>query len=102
MEEDETQDESIGKAIRSKLSRRKFLTTAAIGAAAVGVATAAPNAVKLASGFVPAVSNAAGSGPLVAYVRDASTGEVAVMMGTKEIVLKDFGLVSRLLGMIAG
>ncbi|MBI1884905.1 MAG: hypothetical protein HYS09_01075 [Chloroflexi bacterium] len=36
------------------------------------------------------------SAPLVAYVRDAARGEVVFMVGTKEVVRKDPGLVSHL------
>ena len=38
-----------------------------------------------------------GGVPLMAYVKDASTGTVVVMWGTKEIVTKDTSLASRLL-----
>jgi hypothetical protein len=34
--------------------------------------------------------------PMTAYVRDASTGEIAVMVGHKEVVTKDPQLIRRL------
>ena len=37
-------------------------------------------------------------GPLMAYIKDAAAGEVAFMVGTKEIVRRDPGLIRRLLG----
>jgi len=35
--------------------------------------------------------------PLVAYVGDARTGEVVVMVGTREVVRRDARLVARLI-----
>jgi hypothetical protein len=39
---------------------------------------------------------AAGSGPVVAYVRDASTGEISVMAGERQVELRDRKLAARL------
>lgn len=90
----------------TKLTRRKFLTRATIAAAAVtgGAAT-------LAGMEAPAVLAAAPqarsprprrSDALVAHVRNISTGEVAVLMGTREVVYRDRALVARLLGAVRG
>ena len=40
--------------------------------------------------------------PIVAYVRDASTGEVVVMFGAQETVIHDRALVARLAGVAQG
>lgn len=80
---------------RSELSRRGFLKRTAVGVAAVGAIAAAPTILKMTENAVAAnVSDP--NLPLVAYVRDASKGEVVVMWGTKEIVARDSALVSRL------
>jgi FlaG/FlaF family flagellin (archaellin) len=81
-------------------SRRGFL--AAVGAGAAGVAGAAvlggatsadaktPTAQPATT--VPADANE----PLVAYVRDAHSGEVAVMVGEREVVVHDRELAARI------
>ena len=80
---------------RSKLSRRGFLKSTAVGAAAVGALVAAPTILKVTENAVAApVSDPAM--PLVAYVRNAARAEVVVMWGTNEIVARDYALVSRL------
>ena len=50
----------------------------------------------------PAVRGAAPSvgEPLVAHVRNVATGEIAVLMGTREVVYRDRALVGRLLGVM--
>lgn len=78
-------------------SRRLFLKYTSLGAAAVGAGAAAPALV--ASG-ASAASGQPHDGPLVAYVADARTGDVAVMVGEREVVLHDTDLASRL-GQIA-
>lgn len=83
----------------AELSRRGFLTTSA--AAAAGVAGAAGLGL---AGGIPAAIDAAGiagdvaaSDGLVAHVRDASTGEIAVFNGEQEVVVRDRALANRLL-----
>ena len=97
--ENESQEESVDETIRSKLSRRSFLKKTAMGATAVGVVAAAPSAVKMASDYLPSVTQGLGGNAprrLVAYVKDSSKGEIVLMVGEKEIVVRDFGMVSRL------
>lgn len=86
----------------SDLSRRRFLTTGAIGVA--GFAASAtlgglPGAVEAASG--PAGRDRPDLTPLgadiVAHVRDASAGQVALFVGTREVTVNDPMLVGRLL-----
>jgi hypothetical protein len=94
------------------VSRRNVLKAAAAGAV-VGI----PAVVFMAnninsdsgSGSVAMASAAGASGgslesrqPVVAYVRDASKGEVVVMSGVSEVVITDRNLVARLLGVVEG
>lgn len=90
------------------VSRRKFLL--ASGAVATGVAAAATPK------LIGAVSERAGAAggetpptvvdpshpappePVMAYVRDAHTGEVTITSGTAETTYRDPALVKRLLG----
>jgi len=89
---------------RSKTTRRAFLKVAAAGAAAAGIVAAVPG---MASGSPREVGSpqeiadmrelmADSGGPLVAYVRNPAKGEVVVMLGEKEVVRRDFGLMSQL------
>jgi hypothetical protein len=81
----------------SKLSRRAFLSSAGAvtGAAALGAAVGVP---KLASGLARAdgLAGPMPEGPVVAYVRDASRGELAVVRGDREVAVKDAALVRRI------
>ena len=79
---------------KNKMSRRNFLRNAAMGAATVGALAAAPSVLGLTENVG---ADTSGGVPLMAYVKDASTGTVVVMWGTKEIVTKDTSLASRLL-----
>lgn len=74
-------------------SRRGFLAltgTGVAGVAAVAVAQSASAAPARPSADVKA------EGPMVAHVRNVDTGEVAVMIGEREVVVKDKALVSAL------
>ncbi len=89
----------------SRLTRRKFLAQASLGAAAAGgLATglvAVPRLVGLARQTSETPAAALGSAlsePVVAHVRNLTTGEVAVMIGTREVVYRDPELVARLVG----
>jgi hypothetical protein len=93
------------------LTRRRFLAQASISAAALGAVAGG-----IASGLVAVPRLAAAvrrsrGGPaiargtttlqpeaMVAHVRNANTGEVALMVGTREIIYRDPGLVARLVG----
>ena len=78
------------------MSRRSFLKKTAVGAAAVAAVAAAPTILQVTENAAGAVPAGDPSAPLIAYVKDASTGTVVVMWGTKEFVAKDTALVSRL------
>lgn len=88
----------------AKLTRRRFLTQTTISAAGIGVAAsafgvpAASALPKLAQTPSAAdLSLATLSEPLMLYVRDAAKGEVAFLVGTREIIRRDPVLVAHLL-----
>jgi 3-hydroxyisobutyrate dehydrogenase-like beta-hydroxyacid dehydrogenase len=84
----------------AQVTRQGFIKQASVGAAAVGAATALPSLVSAHAAQAAASSDLAKAelhGPVAAYVRDARTGEIAVLVGTREIVVHDPKLVMRLL-----
>ena len=84
----------------SNLSRRSFLKKAGVatGAAIVtGVPATAAAAATESAPEVVASPSATPHEPLVAYVRDASKGEVSVVSGLHETTFKDHGLVKRIM-----
>ena len=89
-----------------QLTRRTFLARASIATAAVtggaAVISSIPASAISAATATPAVRGVAPSvgEPLVAHVRNVATGEVAVLMGTREVVYRDRALVARLLGVV--
>ncbi len=81
-------------------SRRGFLAMAGAGAAAVGVAAVAGSA----DAATPKGESHKGTevdSPVVAYVKDAKTGEVAVMHGGREVVVRDHKLVAHITSALA-
>jgi len=74
-------------------SRRGFLILTAVGATAATAAAVAPAA--FASGEEETYPSTAG-GPLVAYVSNMKTGELSVMMGEREVVVRDRALCASL------
>lgn len=90
---------------RSGVSRRGFLTRASVGAAAVGVISAVPHLGTGAHETEAEASHAAPetlAAPMVAHVRDFGSGEVSVMSGTTERIVRDPKLVARLLRAVRG
>ena len=84
-------------------SRRKFLQATSIGGAAAGAAVllprlaAQPTAAHAAQDqAADAAAGPAHDGPFVAYVKNAKTGEIAVMAGEHEIVHRDVQLAAQL------
>jgi hypothetical protein len=92
-----------------ELSRRRFLTGTSLGVAGIAASTILPSSSSLA---VSGTGRGAGPGTgaagpdadlsalgsdVIAHVRDASTGEVAILVGGAEIVHHDPALVARLL-----
>lgn len=83
----------------AKLTRRGFIKRTSIGAATIGALAAAPGlAVAHASPRtrMTDLSTAELHGPLVAHVRNVSSGEIALLIGTREVVVRDPELVMRL------
>lgn len=75
-------------------NRRVFLAATGSGVAAAAAVAVAPSA--LAAGPASTPSQSKQSGPVVAYVRDAAQGVVAVMVGEREYVVTDRDLVARI------
>jgi hypothetical protein len=100
-ETEESGKESVEKVNES---RRRFLKTAAVGAAAAGFAMTAPSMLRgdsPLSGMLnppPPSSNE----PIVAYVGDAKSGEIVLMRGEHEVRVQDFGIVRWLLRTSSG
>lgn len=76
----------------SETSRRRFIGVTGAGAAAVGATTLLPAAASAATRR----GNSATS-PVVAYVADAKSDEVTLLVDEREVVVKDRDLVTRLL-----
>jgi hypothetical protein len=89
----------------AKLTRRGFIgqTTASVATigvlAAVPTLAAAPEMTDVVASDAAAaeLSTTAFSESVVAHVSDLASGEVTIMSGTKEIILRDADLVMRLL-----
>ena len=78
-------------------SRRTFLVAAGAGAAAVGIAAVSPTAAAAATDKDTAKPAELPSGEaLVAYVSNAKTGELTLMVGEREVIVHDSALVARL------
>jgi len=83
----------------AKVTRRTFLSTtvgAAGGVAAMGLIAGPSTLVEAAKNVAEASDGPVSREPLTAYVRDAATGEISVMVGHREIVTKDPQLIRRL------
>jgi hypothetical protein len=83
----------------AKVTRRTFLSTtvgAAGGVAAMGLLAGPSTLVEAAQNDADASDGPVSSAPMTAYVRDAATGEIAVMVGHREVVTKDPQLIRRL------
>ena len=94
-----------------QLSRRLFLLRSSIAAAAAGALATSPGlvgellpegseATAADSATADAAASEAGtaemSEPVVAHVKDLSTGEISLFSGTREVVLRDPQLAARL------
>jgi hypothetical protein len=85
------------------LTRRSFLTRTSMGVAggvlAGALAAEVPGLVagssRTAGTTLP--SGAAATEPLIAHVRNVSRGEIALMVGTREVIYKDRELAARLM-----
>jgi hypothetical protein len=83
----------------AKVTRRTFLSTtvgAAGGVAAMGLIAGPSTIAEAAQNIADASDGPMSSEPMTAFVRDAATGEIAVMVGHREVVTKDPQLIRRL------
>ena len=83
----------------AKVTRRTFLSTtvgAAGGVAAMGPIAGPSTLVEAAQNVAEASDGPLSSEPMTAYVRDAATGEISVMVGHREVISKDPQLIRRL------
>jgi hypothetical protein len=71
----------------NQTSRRGFLAASGTGVAAITVVPAIIGADSASAAPVP-------EGAVVAYIKDAATGSVAVMSGEREVVVTDKALVA--------
>jgi hypothetical protein len=78
----------------SSSTRRGFLALSATGVATGAAVVVTPSA--LAADTEAAGNASTASGPFVAYVHDAARGEVTIMRGEREVVVRDPALVRRL------
>ena len=84
----------------TQVSRRRFLVRGSVGAALAGALAALPglgSALKLAPAALGR-NGASAAGPLIAHVRDLSTGEISLMVGEKHVVQRDAELAAALEG----
>ncbi|MGA7173043.1 MAG: twin-arginine translocation signal domain-containing protein [Candidatus Dormiibacterota bacterium] len=88
----------------NRVSRRTFLRQASLGAAAVGVATTVPSFLRPGSkstgksAAVRPMGRVTQDGPLVAHIDDVNTGEITVMVGTRQVTLQNDQIARQLLG----
>ena len=87
----------------NRVSRRTFLRQASMGAA-VGVATTVPSFLRRsdkgkASSEIAAApaGHVTQEGPLVAHIDDVNTGEISVMVGTRQVTYRNHEIARRLL-----
>ncbi|GAC1437036.1 MAG: hypothetical protein NVSMB65_11200 [Chloroflexota bacterium] len=84
----------------AKLTRRGFIRKTSAGAATLGALAAVPGLVDSVQAApqssAEALTPGGPHGPLVAHVRNVTTGEIALLVGTREIIVRDHDLVRRL------
>lgn len=85
-----------------KVSRRGFLKKTAAGAAAAAALATAPSLLVVAEKPGFGSEGAGVTTPLVAYIRDASKGDVVIMVGSKEVVRRDPNLARWLTSLAQG
>ena len=84
----------------AKLTRRGFFRHTSVSVATLGMLAAVPSLEAVAEApEVPAVElpTAGLAEPLVAHVSNLATGEVSIMVGTREVIYRDPEFVMRLL-----
>jgi hypothetical protein len=80
------------------LSRRRFLGHGSLGvlAGALAVVPGLSAVFKMPAPAISAGSEPALAGPLVAHVRDLTSGEILLLVGTQEVIHRDRDLAARL------
>jgi hypothetical protein len=82
------------------LTRRSFLKQTSVGAATLGLLSSLPALAAIPDSppaTKPEAPAAAFNGPMIAHVSDLATGEIALLVGAREIVFHDPQLVARLM-----
>ncbi|HYY30042.1 MAG TPA: twin-arginine translocation signal domain-containing protein [Chthoniobacterales bacterium] len=82
------------------LNRRSFLKQTSVGAVTLGLLSSVPALAVISESpqdRIPGVTATAVHGPLIAHVSDVDTGEVALLLGSREIIFRDPQLVARLM-----
>ena len=81
----------------TKLTRRSFLEQTPVTAATLALLPVMPAlaAVRRAPEAAAPCFSAASTGSMVIHVKDVTTGEMTLFMGTREVVLRDPRLVAR-------
>ena len=82
----------------SETSRRKFLAAAGVGAAAVPIALATGTANAAEARRKPGSARE----PVLAVVTDHRSGELTLLVGEREVVVRDRDLVTRILNAAGG
>jgi hypothetical protein len=80
----------------SDLSRRKFLARGSVAVAAAVAAVPGLAAIKAAGQSAAINQPADTSEPLVVHVRDAASGEISMLVGAEQVVVRDQDLAVRL------
>ena len=83
----------------AKLTRRGFIKKTSVGAATLGTLVAVPGLAEVEAAAPPHAAGRPAAGqhePLLAHVRNRTTGEIALLVGTREVVIHDRELVMRL------
>ena len=82
------------------LNRRLFLKQTSAGAATLALLSSVSALAVISESPQDTIQEAADTtvnGPLIAHVSDAATGEVALLLGSREIIFRDPQLVARLM-----
>ena len=83
----------------AKLTRHGFIKKTSVGAATLGALVAVPGLAEVEAAPPPHAAGGLAPGhhePLLAHVRNRATGEIALLVGTREVVIHDRELVMRL------
>ena len=81
----------------TKVTRRTLIKKASVGAATLGVMAAAPTLIGTGSAEAAQSDTPAAYGDsIIAHVRNRKTSEIALLVGTREVIVRDRELVRRL------